>query len=377
MTAVDGTVSVVENATGTTLDVPVPTGTGELLIGVMVNSIGTAPPLPAGWTDIGITEDSVCSARMFWMASAGAAASYTFDSGDAAADRITGMIARITGVDAADAFDLPTNTAGNFYASGATSVTSFDFPDITTVTNGAMLLSVAIENAASSSDQIPPATDTVVGKSTDVGRDACMTTEARPTAGAVGVRTWTQTSATARPMGGMRVVLKPTAGSDVTAPSVPANVTATADSASQVTISWDASTDDVGVASYRIRREGADLPGATALTGTSYADASVAASTTYSYTVSAVDAAGNRSAESAAATVTTPAGTGLQPPTGLTVTTVSSTELDLSWNAASGATGYDIERDGVVIVTDHATTSYADTGLTPSTTYTYRVRSTA
>ncbi|WP_280658632.1 PKD domain-containing protein [Geodermatophilus sp. DF01_2] len=93
---------------------------------------------------------------------------------------------------------------------------------------------------------------------------------------------------------------------DETAPTVPAQVTATADSAGQVTVSWAASTDDVGVASYRVTRNGAVV--ADAVTdSTSFVDGTVAANTQYGYTVSAVDAAGNRSAESPVASVTTPA----------------------------------------------------------------------
>lgn len=67
-------------------------------------------------------------------------------------------------------------------------------------------------------------------------------------------------------------------------------------------------------------------------------------------------------------------GGSLAAPTGLTATAVSSSQIDLSWNAVTGATGYDIERDGAVIATDNVTTSYSDTGLTQNTTYTYRVR---
>lgn len=63
------------------------------------------------------------------------------------------------------------------------------------------------------------------------------------------------------------------------------------------------------------------------------------------------------------------------PPTGFTVTPISNSRIDLSWNAVTGASGYDIERDGVVIATDVADTIYSDTGLNPSTTYTYRARS--
>lgn len=64
-------------------------------------------------------------------------------------------------------------------------------------------------------------------------------------------------------------------------------------------------------------------------------------------------------------------------PVGLTVTPVSSSQLDLDWDAVFGAGGYDIERDGVVIVSDHPTNSYSDQGLDPSTEYCYRVRAVA
>jgi chitinase len=39
-----------------------------------------------------------------------------------------------------------------------------------------------------------------------------------------------------------------------------------------------------------------------------------------------------------------------------------------------GASGYDIERNGAVVASDVVGTSYSDTGLSPSTTYTYRAR---
>lgn len=96
---------------------------------------------------------------------------------------------------------------------------------------------------------------------------------------------------------------------DETAPTVPTGVTAVANTQSSVTISWAASTDSEfggsGVASYRVRRNGVDVVGATALTGTSYTD--TAAKLTDFWTVSAVDNRGNRSGESATAQVAAPA----------------------------------------------------------------------
>lgn len=67
-------------------------------------------------------------------------------------------------------------------------------------------------------------------------------------------------------------------------------------------------------------------------------------------------------------------GTLLTPPANLTATAISVSQIDLAWDAVSGATGYDIERDGVVVVENHATNSYSDTGLAAGTNYVYRVR---
>ncbi|MCM3630588.1 fibronectin type III domain-containing protein [Paenibacillus glycanilyticus] len=89
---------------------------------------------------------------------------------------------------------------------------------------------------------------------------------------------------------------------DTTAPSVPTNAAATAVSSSQVNVSWTASTDNAGVTGYNVYRNGV-LAGSP--TGTSYSDTGLTASTSYSYTVKAKDAAGNVSAASSAVSVTT------------------------------------------------------------------------
>jgi hypothetical protein len=61
-------------------------------------------------------------------------------------------------------------------------------------------------------------------------------------------------------------------------------------------------------------------------------------------------------------------------PRGLTATPVSATRIDLDWGAVAGASGYDIERDGVVIASDVTDLFYVDeTGLVASTEYDYRV----
>lgn len=94
---------------------------------------------------------------------------------------------------------------------------------------------------------------------------------------------------------------------DTQAPTVPGNLTATAVSSSRIDLTWAASTDNVAVTGYRILRGGTEI--ATSTT-TSYSDTSVVANTTYSYTVSAYDAADNNSAPSSSASATTPSGGG-------------------------------------------------------------------
>jgi chitodextrinase len=99
---------------------------------------------------------------------------------------------------------------------------------------------------------------------------------------------------------------------DTTPPTKPSNVIATAISSTQVNLTWTASTDNVGVTAYNVMRDGqligtvnADQPGSS----TQFGDATVEAGTSYSYVVTASDAAGNTSQASTAAQVTTPADT--------------------------------------------------------------------
>ncbi len=91
---------------------------------------------------------------------------------------------------------------------------------------------------------------------------------------------------------------------DSSAPSVPGDVAAVADGGA-VEVTWSASTDDVGVSGYTVRRDGAVV--ATVSSGLAYSDSAVSAGQTYRYTVEAFDAAGNVSGASAEAVVTVPA----------------------------------------------------------------------
>lgn len=89
---------------------------------------------------------------------------------------------------------------------------------------------------------------------------------------------------------------------DTDPPSVPTNLTATAVSTSQIDLSWNASTDNVGVTGYRIYRGGTHIATSS---GSSYSDTGLSAATSYTYAVSAYDAAGKVSNQSTSASATT------------------------------------------------------------------------
>jgi len=90
---------------------------------------------------------------------------------------------------------------------------------------------------------------------------------------------------------------------DTQAPTAPTGLTANAASQTTVQLSWTASTDNVGVTGYDIRRNGSVIGSSSS---TSYTDSTASANTTYTYEVRAKDAVPNYSAWSSPVTVTTP-----------------------------------------------------------------------
>jgi fibronectin type 3 domain-containing protein len=148
-------------------------------------------------------------------------------------------------------------------------------------------------------------------------------------------------------------------------PPVPTGLTATAVSQSQINLSWAEVT---GAAGYALYRGGTYW---TTVAGTTVSDTGLLASTPYCYTIASVSSSGGASAQSSSVCVTTPS----PPPpvpTGLTVTPVSASQLNVSWAASVGATGYKVYRGGVLLTTTIATT-LADTGLSSGTSYCYTV----
>jgi chitodextrinase len=89
---------------------------------------------------------------------------------------------------------------------------------------------------------------------------------------------------------------------DTVAPSAPGNLTVTGKTTSSVALSWTASTDNVGVTGYQVRQAGNVVA---TVTGLSHQVTGLAAATSYTFTVTATDAANNTSAASNAVTTTT------------------------------------------------------------------------
>jgi titin len=168
----------------------------------------------------------------------------------------------------------------------------------------------------------------------------------------------------------------------------PTNLTATASSPTQTGLTWiDNATGEDG---YKVEKK---IGGGSfsqiitlAANATTYTDSGLADGATFTYRVRAFNSLPNPpgttpiegdSLYSNEASVTTP----LNPPTGLTATAVSTTQITLSWTDHSQSEdGYSIERKspgGDFVQTGTIgpnTTTFSDSGLSPSTTYTYRVR---
>ena len=164
-------------------------------------------------------------------------------------------------------------------------------------------------------------------------------------------------------------------GADSDPPTIPSGLTASVPSSSQIDLHWSPSTDNVGVAGYRIYRNDTRVGTAT---GTSYQDTGLQPGTSYRYRVIAYDAAGNVSPASDEVTATTlPTPDTKRPgtPSRVRAVVASSYEIDLSWNASTdnvGVAGYRVYRNGNQVATV-TTVSYIDSGLSPATRYTYRI----
>lgn len=161
---------------------------------------------------------------------------------------------------------------------------------------------------------------------------------------------------------------------DTTAPTVPTNLVATAVSTTQINLTWTASTDAVGVTGYRVYRGGVFVG---SIAASPYLDSGLTPSTSYTYTVSAVDLATNESAQSSSDTESTqsvPVGDTTAPAVTLTAPTaleiISGTSVTFSADAtdAVGVVGVQFTLDGIDIGAEDTTPSGSSYSITFDTT---------
>ncbi|MFD0586994.1 lytic polysaccharide monooxygenase [Paenibacillus sp. GCM10027627] len=169
---------------------------------------------------------------------------------------------------------------------------------------------------------------------------------------------------------------------DPTAPTAPSSAAVSNIGTTTATVSWNASTDNVGVTGYRIyngANQIAVTSGATTVNLTG-----LVSNTAYNITVKAIDAAGNLSAASNAVSFTTAVVVGpdtVAPtaPAGLHyMGTITQTSVPLMWSASTdnvAVTGYQVFRGTTLVTTVPANTlAYTVTGLTANTAYTFTIK---
>ena len=140
----------------------------------------------------------------------------------------------------------------------------------------------------------------------------------------------------------------------------------------EIDLSWNASTDNVGVTGYAVYRNNVKIADVTTM---SYADRSVKQGVTYSYRVRAYDAAGHTSSASNSTSVVAD-WTAPNAPTGLRTTRVSQNRVDFTWNTPSDnvkVTGFLVFRNGVQIA-NITHNSYSDRSAPRGSTVAYTVK---
>nr|WP_235941767.1 fibronectin type III domain-containing protein [Paenibacillus puerhi] len=162
---------------------------------------------------------------------------------------------------------------------------------------------------------------------------------------------------------------------DTQKPSAPTNLVGASPSFSSVALSWNPSTDNVGVTGYNVYQDGSL---AAISRGTAYTVTGLKGRTTYNFTVRAIDGAGNISDASNPVKITTLESFDKTPPTAPTglKAVAAITTASLSWTASTddvGVAGYHIYKDGV-LAGSSTTTSYVVSGLEGNTTYAFTVK---
>jgi len=160
-------------------------------------------------------------------------------------------------------------------------------------------------------------------------------------------------------------------------PSVPTGLTATPSGADQIYLSWNSSSSASYYYLYRSTSYSGTYTLVTSTNSTSYTDSGLSIYTTYYYKVMAVNSLGS-SDYSSIVNATTSTVSYPTAPINLSISSVNSSQLRISWDSVSSASTYYIYRSSsssgsYTSVGSSSTTAYTDTGLDPNTTYYYKV----
>jgi hypothetical protein len=163
------------------------------------------------------------------------------------------------------------------------------------------------------------------------------------------------------------------------APAAPANLKASAVSRSQINLGWeDRSGDETGFEITRTSGTGSPQTFRVGANATSFADTGLPEDTRFTYVVRAFN--GNGFSEPSNEASATTLDTLPSAPTNLIATAIGSDRIDLDWGPADDPDGYEIQRslDGFVWTSlgrrVGTATEATIPGLTPETTYFFRVR---
>lgn len=161
---------------------------------------------------------------------------------------------------------------------------------------------------------------------------------------------------------------------DTEAPTAPKNLAVSSTTMNSITLTWGPSSDNIGVKSYEVYRNGKKI---TSTSATSYTNKSLASGQVYQYYVKAYDTAGNYSAASNTVSASTDADRSAPTvPSGVRTLSSAQTEISLAWNASTDnvkVSKYEIYRDGTKLGTTTKTT-YSSKNLSPGKSYTYTVK---
>jgi alpha-tubulin suppressor-like RCC1 family protein/chitodextrinase len=163
---------------------------------------------------------------------------------------------------------------------------------------------------------------------------------------------------------------------DTQPPTIPQNLKANSTSSSEIKLTWSPSTDNVGVTEYKVYVNGSYLFSSPTNSATNWG---LTPATQYCYAVSALDTAGNESAQSSppvcATTQSIPDTQAPSIPQNLSATPTASDRISLAWNASTdnvGVTWYKVYVNGSYLFSS-PTNSATNWGLTPATQYCYAV----